>query len=83
MRDDTVGNQFDHLGRDSFGTEDAGVDNVIAPNGGLCAVFSLLVDFEFTDDLDLGDFFAAVSGDIPEPYVMKCVSAFDTFLCAV
>ena len=43
---------------------------MIAPNGDLCAVFVLLVVFEFTYDLGVGDFFADVGGNIPVPYYL-------------
>ena len=59
-RGDTVGNQFDSMEGASFGTNIAEVDGVIAPDGDSHAVFVFLVRFEFSDNLGVGDFFAAV-----------------------
>ena len=47
----------------SFGTNIAEVDGVIAPDGDSHAVFVFLVRFEFSDNLGVGDFFAAVGGE--------------------
>ena len=44
----------------SFGTNIAEVDGVIAPDVDSRAVFVFLVRFEFSDNLGVGDFFAAV-----------------------
>ena len=48
----------------------------------MCIVFHL-VGFEFTDEFGVGDFFAAVSGDIPVPYCVEGFGAFDTLRCVV
>ena len=54
-----------------------------SPDGDSCVVFVLLVGFEFTDDLDVGDFFAAVGGDIPVPYHVEGIGEFNTLQCDV
>ena len=61
-RDDAVGNQFYCIKGAIFGTIVAGVDDFIAPDDDLCAVFVHLVGFEFTDDLGVGYFFVAAVG---------------------
>ena len=48
----------------------------------MCSFF-LLVGFELIDQLVVGNFFMAVYSDIPVPYNMEGVGAFDTFRCAV
>ena len=79
-RDDAVGNQFYCIKGAIFGTIVAGVDDFIAPDDDLCAVFVHLVGFEFTDDLGVGDLFVAVNVDIPVTYDLEGISAFNT-LC--
>ena len=78
IRYEYVGNQFDRIEGSIFGTDIAGVDDAISPNGDLHAVFILLVVFEFADDLGVGEFFAAVGEDMPVPCDMKGVSDFNT-----
>ena len=73
-----VCNQFGSIEGDSFGTDVSGVDDVISPDSDLCAVFVLLVGFDFTYNLGVGELFAAVGGDIPEPYNVEGVVAFYT-----
>ena len=80
MRDDAVGNQFYHLKGISFGTNVARVDYVISSYGDLCVVFLHLVGFDFRYNLGVGDLFVAYSGDIPLPYYVEGVGAFNT-LC--
>ena len=41
-------------------------------------VFFLLVGFDLVYALGVGDFFAAVGGDISVPYEMEGVGAFNT-----
>ena len=82
-RYDAVGSQFDRLGGASSGNDVAGVDDTISPDGDLCAFFPLLVGFEFTDDLGVGDFSVVVGGYIPVPYDLEGVGAFDTLQCTV
>ena len=50
---------------------------MISLDGDLCAIFVLIVGFEFTDDLGVGDFFAAVGGYIHVPYDVEVVVSFD------
>ena len=76
-RDGAVGNQFARIEGDSFSTEVVRVDDVISLDGDLCAIFVLIVGFEFTDDLGVGDFFAAVGGYIHVPYDVEVVVSFD------
>ena len=52
---------------------------MIAPDGDYCACFVPLVWFELTDNLGIGDFFAAFGGYIPAPYDVDAVGAFNTF----
>ena len=76
MRDDAVGNQFEHL-------EGARVDDVISIYVDSCDVFVLLVGFELADNLDVGDFFAEVNGYIPVPHDMEGAGALDTLQWAI
>ena len=51
---------------------------MIDHNCDLCAAFSLLVGFDFSDNLGVGDLFAEVGGYIPVPYDVEGVGAFNT-----
>ena len=68
--------------RRQFFTNVAGVDDVIALESDLFAVFVHIFGFEFIDDLGVGVFFAAVGRVIPIPYDVEGFSAFNTFCCA-
>ena len=80
---DDVGKKFDRLKGASFGTNIYGLDDAISPYGDLFAFFVHLFGFKFKDELCVGDFFAAVGGDIPVPYEAEGASAFNTLHCAV
>ena len=56
---------------------------MIAPNGDSCAIFVLLVWFEFIDNIGVGDFFAAVDRDVTVSYDVEGVGVFDILLCYV
>ena len=77
-RDDDVGKKIDRTEGASFGTNVSGVNDVITPNGHSHAVFFILVGFYLADDLGVGDLFLAVVWEIPEPYDVEGVGAFDT-----
>ena len=56
---------------------------MIAPDGDSCAIFVLLVWFEFIDNIGVGDFFVAVDRDVTVSYDVEGVGVFDTLLCYV
>ena len=77
-RYDAVGDHFDGLEGAILGTNVARVDDVIASDGDLHAVFVFLIGFELADNLGVGELFAVVGKDISVTYAVEDVGAFYT-----